>query len=153
MSNQTNQISTNTNQTNTNNTKNQQQDNEEWQRLVHENLEKNEAQRKSSSGFFHLEPGQHATLEFTGEFGPVWKDFNQDGKNERLVYEYHIIEEGSEQFGPKTWDLSKRWSEIVDHYLKQGVRILKVERQGAGIHTMYYFTPVSTASTPAAGTA
>jgi hypothetical protein len=131
-------------QTQTNNRNVQNQN--DWLRQVQENLAKNDEQRRKDTSWFHLEPGQKAVIEFTGEFGPVWKDFDQDGVNERLVYEYKVIEVNNAQAGPKTWDLSKRWSEMIDHYLKQGERILRVERVGAGMKTMYYFSPISGAS-------
>ena len=54
--------------------------------------------------------------------------------------------------GPKSWDLSKTWSEDIDYLLKQGHHILKVERVGSGMKTKYHFTPIVATTAAAAAT-
>lgn len=141
---------TNKNETNhTNNSQNQQNqivtDSDIWQ----ENLRKNEEQRRRQAKWFNLQPGEKATLEFLPDFGPVFKDFDNDGIAETLRYEYKVIHLENKEDGVKPWDLSKSWSESIDYLLKQGHRILRVERVGAGMKTRYMFSPVATG--PAAG--
>jgi hypothetical protein len=107
-----------------------------------ENLRKNEEQRKRTSQWFNMQPGEKATLEFLPDFGPVMKDFDGDGIAETLRYEYRIIDVNHPEDGSKPWDVSKMWSETIDYLLKQGHHVLKVERVGSGMKTKYYFSPV-----------
>jgi hypothetical protein len=88
-----------------------------------------------------MQPGEKTVLEFLPEFGPVYKDFNGDGIAETLRYEYKVIDVNHKDAGVKPWDVSKRWSEQIDHLLQQGHHILKVERVGSAMKTNYYFTP------------
>jgi hypothetical protein len=117
---------------------NKNNDNDMWA----ENLRRNEVQRKKDSQWFSMDPGDKTVLKFLPDFGPTWKDFDNDGKAEKLVYEYKIIDLNNQEAGIRPWDLSKRWSQSVDYHLKQGHYVLKVERIGAGMKTNYYFTPV-----------
>jgi hypothetical protein len=93
-----------------------------------------------------MQPGEKTVLEFLPEFGPVYKDFDGDGINETLRYEYKVIDINHRDAGPKPWDVSKRWSEAIDHLLEQGYHMLKVERVGSSMKTNYYFTPVESAA-------
>jgi hypothetical protein len=142
---ETNTNTNSNNNTNTNNNKSQN-DNNAWL----ENLKKNEDQRNRQKQWFNLQPGEKAVVEFLPEFGPVWKDFDNDGKAETLRYEYKVIDINHKEDGPKPWDLSKTWSQSIDYFLKEGHRILKVERVGSGMKTQYHFSPVQTptATTP-----
>jgi hypothetical protein len=115
-----------------------------------ENLKRNQEQRLKDRKWFNMQPGEKTILEFLPEFGPVYKDFNGDGIAETLRYEYKVIDVNHRDAGPKPWDLSKRWSESIDHLLQQGHHILKVERVGAGMKTSYYFTPVDNVTSSAA---
>jgi hypothetical protein len=89
-----------------------------------------------------MQPGEKATLQFLPDFGPVMKDFDGDGVAETLRYEYRIIDVNHPEAGPKPWDVSKMWSETIDHLLNQRHHVLKVERVGSGMKTKYYFSPV-----------
>jgi len=125
-----------------NNTSNNNHNNDSWA----ENLKRNQEQRMKDSKWFNMQPGEKTVLEFLPDFGPVMKDFNGDGMAETLRYEYKVIDINHRDAGAKPWDVSKRWSECIDYHLKQGHRILKVERVGAGMKTNYYFTPVDSRS-------
>lgn len=94
-----------------------------------------------------MQPGEKTVLEFLPEFGPIMKDFDGDGVAETLRYEYKVVDLNNKGDGPKSWDLSKTWSESIDYHLKQGHRILKVERVGSGMKTKYHFTPIVAATT------
>jgi hypothetical protein len=115
-----------------------------------ENLKRNQEQRLKDRKWFNMQPGEKTVLEFLPEFGPVYKDFDDDNIAETLRYEYQVIDINHRDAGPKPWDVSKRWSESIDYHLKQGHHILKVERVGTGMKTNYFFTPVDT---PDAGAA
>ncbi|HJT49793.1 MAG TPA: hypothetical protein VJ729_16555 [Nitrososphaeraceae archaeon] len=122
---------------NQNANQNQIVSNEEiWQ----ENLRRNEEQRRKQNKWFNMQPGEKATLEFLPDFGPVFKDFDGDGKAETLRYEYKVVDVNHPEEGVKPWDVSKSWSETIDYLLSQGHRILKVERVGSGMKTRYYFS-------------
>jgi hypothetical protein len=121
-----------------------------WEAFV-ENLRKNDEQRRKDSKFFNLQAGEKAVLKFLPEFGPKWRDFDGDGIEETLWYEYKVIDVNHPDEGPKAWGLSKTWSEAIDYQLASGNTVLKAERVGAGKNnTKYYFTP---ASEPAASAA
>jgi hypothetical protein len=112
-----------------------------------ENLKRNQEQRLKDRKWFNMQPGEKTVLEFLPEFGPVYKDFNGDGIAETLRYEYKVIDVNHRDAGVKPWDVSKRWSEAIDHLLQQGHHTLKVERVGAAMKTNYYFTPVDNVTT------
>ncbi len=118
--------------------------------LWSENLKKNEDQRRKNRQWFSMQPGEKTVLEFLPQFGSVMKDFDGDGVAETLRYEYKVIDVNHRDAGAKPWDVSKRWSEGIDHLLQQGHHILKVERVGAGMKTSYYFTPVDNITTSSA---
>ena len=134
------------------NSNNSDNDNNKDSEIWLENLRKNEEQRRRDSQWFNMRAGEKTVLEFLPEFGPVMKDFDGDGIAETLRYEYKVIDLNHKEDGPKPWDLSKTWSEDIDYHLKQGHRILKVERVGSGMKTKYHFAPVVAATTSAAAT-
>jgi len=138
----------NTNNNNPNNqTNNQNNQTQDGNDLWSENLRKNEEQRRKDSKWFNMQPGDKTVLKFLPQFGPDWKDFDNDGIKEKLVYEYNVIDLNNQDVGPIPWDVSKTWSEEIDYHLKQGHYVMKVERVGSGKKTKYHFTPVDGAST------
>lgn len=90
-----------------------------------------------------MEHGETADVEVVEIKGPVGKDFDKDGKPDKIQYEYRVRDLNVLNAGIKTWDLAKTWSEALDFVLTQGSRAVRASRKGSGIQTKYYFTAIN----------
>ena len=117
-------------------------DDDSFTAAVKRNLEKNREAQASSNKWFALAAGDTALLEFTGNFGPVKKDFDKDGIAERVLYEYEVIDKRYPEALVQLWDLSKSWALDLDPLLEAGHRLIEAYRRGSKKNdTKYTFTP------------
>lgn len=110
------------------------------------NAEKNQESRKNDSKFLAIQAGEKLTLEFTGNFGPVQQTFKdpKSGEDKSVIrYSYDVVVLERKEEGIKTWNISKKWSNVVDNYLSEGFLTLRVQRDGSSMNdTNYLFIPV-----------
>jgi hypothetical protein len=103
-----------------------------------ENLNRNEESRRKDSKFAKLQHGEKATWYFDAEkMEPVESEFN--GKK-TIRYQYAVTDPNTSE--EKYFTVSKRTSEILDAYLRDGKNLLKIQRIGAGKDTQYLINPV-----------
>jgi hypothetical protein len=97
-----------------------------------ENLRKNEVFRNRASRWVKLDAEEEEILEFNAE------DIQQievqyDGKK-KPRFQYGVVNSiGNAQF----FIACKKTSKIIDNYLSQGYKTLKIRRVGLGIDTEY----------------
>jgi hypothetical protein len=104
-----------------------------------ENLRRNEESRKKDSNYVKLESGEKIILHFDPEkIEPV--DFEFEGKK-TVRYQYTVSDPNRPYQPDKFFTVSKRNSALIDTYLTEGQRILKIHRIGAGKETQYAITP------------
>lgn len=114
-------------------------------------------QEGPSEEFFKLNGGERTVLEFTGDFEPVLRQFpKKDDKGnvikndddttkmeQKMRYEYKVIDYNKREKGVQTWPVSRNVSKIIDEYLEEGFTVIRVRREGSDRNnTKYYFTPV-----------
>lgn len=103
-----------------------------------ENLNRNAELRRKDSKFASLQPGEKATWYFDAEkMESVESEFN--GKK-TMRYQYAVTNPNTSE--AKYFTVSKRTSEILDAYLREGKNLLKIRRIGAGKDTQYLINPV-----------
>jgi hypothetical protein len=125
---------------------------------IQRNLElmKKARQSESSGDYFRIQGGEKSVLQFTGDFSPEQREFQEkdsagnvvkdkDG-NVKMVkkirYEYKVIDINNQDKGIQTWGVSSNVSKQIDGFLEEGLMTLKVSREGNDFGTKYYFIPV-----------
>lgn len=113
---------------------------------VNKNLNKNDDQKRSENKFFKVLSGQKCNIQLTDVFGPERRTIKDPKTGEDKVinqYVYKIIDLDHPKDGFKTWSVSRTVSDDLDHWLREEVTALEVERKGAGMSdTKYYFRPL-----------
>jgi hypothetical protein len=125
---------------------------------IQRNLEmmKEARNTETPSDYFKMQSGQKTILQFTGDFSPEQREFQEkdsagnvvkdkDG-NVKMVkkirYEYKVIDINNQDKGVLTWSVSSSVSKTIDEFLQEGFLTLKVSREGSDMGTKYYFVPV-----------
>jgi hypothetical protein len=104
-----------------------------------ENLQRIAESRKKDSQFIKLELGEKTTLHFDPEkIEP--KEVEFEGKKS-IRYQYAVTNPTEPEQPEKYFTVIKRNSALIDTYLAEGQRILKIHRIGAGKDTQYGITP------------
>jgi hypothetical protein len=112
---------------------------------VQKNLGRNREAMANSKKWFSVAANETVPLEFTGEFGPVKKDFDGDGKPEKILYEYHVKDRRYENPTVQLWDIAQSWANKVDKLLEAGHKLIEVSRTGSKKgDTHYTFKPLDT---------
>lgn len=118
-----------------------------------------EAKREQSTGFIKINANDTKLLEFTGDMDTVMRSFKrmnkETGKEEegpaKQMYAYKVIDVENREAGVQTWEISRKWSDVVDNQLTEGFVILKIKRTGSAMDTNYLITVVLDANANAGG--
>ena len=91
--------------------------------------------------YVKISPGDSTILEFlpSKKIEVVTKPY-LDKQFEQIRF---IVKEQNGNNKEKFFDVGKRSAELIKDKLKEGYRVLKIERKGSGKDTLYIPTPVS----------
>lgn len=100
-----------------------------------QNLERNTELWRAESEFVKLEDGETRVLQFNPE--KIKQVEGQYG----LRIQYMVIDPNYSDKGEKKLEAGKQTSHDIDAQLRQGNRLLKIKRLGAGVETKYSISP------------
>ena|SRR5829696_2221426 len=103
------------------------------------NLSHNQWLRRKESKFISIDDGSSVTLTFNPE--KIEQIEKESFGTKRTRYRY-IIEDEDFKDQEKIFETNSRTSLIIDKYLLQGYRTLKIQRQGTGIETRYIVSTI-----------
>ncbi|HEX5187409.1 MAG TPA: hypothetical protein VFV86_11020 [Nitrososphaeraceae archaeon] len=108
------------------------------------NIKKMEQSLKKDSKYIKIEPNTSKTLRFilSEEMGPISKTYNEKPFEQ---YSFIAIEENTDNI-ERRFEVGKRSAEAILEKLKEGYKVLNVERIGSGTGTMYIPRPASNES-------
>src|SRR5919108_2075306 len=95
-----------------------------------------------SCKYMSLGPNEKKTLRF---FGPTERKIEEVEKkwNNEPVTKIRFVVTDPNNGGEKWFDVGKRSARLIVNKLKEGHRLMQMERSGTGKETLYIPTPVS----------